>query len=63
MPKPIADLFVSKWFSRKLLVWVFTTGLLLLDKLDADNWVALSLAYIGSQGVADIAAKWKGANA
>lgn len=63
MPKPIADLFVSKWFSRKLLVWVSTTGLLLLDKLDADSWVALSLAYIGSQGVADIAAKWKGANA
>lgn len=61
MPKPIADLFVSKWFSRKLLVWGATTGLLLIDKVDADAWVAIALAYIGSQGVADIAAKWKGA--
>jgi hypothetical protein len=60
MPKPAADAMISKWFSRKLLVWGATTGLLLIEKVDADNWVALSLAYIGSQGVADIAAKWKG---
>jgi hypothetical protein len=60
MPKPAADAMISKWFSRKLLVWGATTGLLLIDKVDADAWVAIALAYIGSQGVADIAAKWKG---
>lgn len=60
MPKPIADALLSKWFSRKLLVWSATTALLLCDKVDADAWVAIALAYIGSQGAADIAAKWKG---
>jgi len=61
MPKkPEVDLFVSKWFSRKLLVWSATTCLLLLGLVDADAWVSIALAYIGSQGAADIAAKWKG---
>ncbi len=63
MPKPIADLFVSKWFSRKLLVWTATTALLLSGYIEADAWVSVALVYIGSQGAADIATKWKAANA
>jgi hypothetical protein len=33
--------------------------MLAADKLQSDDWVAISLGYIGIQGVADLAAKWK----
>jgi hypothetical protein len=55
------DKGLNKLVSRKLLVWLTTTYLLLADKVTGDQWVAIALAYIGSQGLADIAAKWKGA--
>jgi len=59
--KAAADKMISKIVSRKLLVWATTTALLLCDKVTSEEWIAIALAYIGSQGVADIAAKWKGA--
>ena len=49
----------EKLLSRKLLTWMVTTGLLIAGKLDGDQWVAISLAYIGVQGLADIATSWK----
>ena len=57
--KHLIDTTVSKFFSRKLLVWISTTALLLVDKLDGEQWIAISLVYIGTQAAADIAAKWK----
>jgi hypothetical protein len=57
--KHLIDTTVSKFFSRKLLVWLSTTGLLLAGSLDGEQWVAISLVYIGTQAAADIAAKWK----
>jgi len=60
--RAMIDKGLSKFVSRKLLVWLVTTGLLFVDKVDGDQWIAIALAYIGSQGLADIAAKWKGAN-
>lgn len=57
--KYVIDTALNKFFSRKLLVWISTTALLLVDKLDGEQWVAVSLAYIGSQGLADIATAWK----
>ena len=51
----------SKIFSRKLLVWIVSTSLLAFGKISADDWVSISLGYIGIQGVADLATKWKGA--
>jgi hypothetical protein len=57
--KAFADKYLEKFMSRKLLVWVSTTVLLVVDKLDGEQWVAIALAYIGSQGVADIATAWK----
>ena len=53
------DKFLGKWTSRKLMVWAAATTLLAFDKVTADNWVALSLAYIGIEGIADIATRWK----
>lgn len=59
--KAAADKMIGKIMSRKLLVWATTTALLLYDKVTSEEWIAIALAYIGSQGVVDIAAKWKGA--
>ena len=57
--KSLVDKHLEKYLSRKLLVWLATTGLLFADKLNGEQWVAIALAYIGSQGAADIATAWK----
>ena len=57
--KAILDRNLEKFMSRKLLVWVTTTVLLTVDKIDGEQWLAIALAYIGSQGIADIATAWK----
>lgn len=59
MQKPVLDRVLSKFTSRKLLVWLTTTGMLFADKLTGDEFVAISLVYLGAQGLADIAATWK----
>ena len=42
------------------MVWMTATWFMLVgDALTSSDWVAVSLAYIGIQGVADIAATWK----
>ena len=53
------DKRLEKYMSRKLLVWLTTTGLLLADKVTNEQWVAIALAYVGIQGFADIAVRWK----
>ena len=53
------DKLLGKWASRKLIVWGTATVFLGLGTLASDDWVAVSLAYIGLTGAADIAAKWK----
>jgi len=53
------DQWLGKWASRKLIVWGTSTALLAAGQLTSSDWVAVSLAYIGLQGAADIASKWK----
>lgn len=53
------DKMLGKWASRKLIVWGTATAFLATGMLASDDWVAVSLAYIGLQGAADIASKWK----
>ncbi len=55
------DQTLNKLISRKLMVWLTATGLMLTETLplQSGDWVAISLAYIGIQGLADIAAQWK----
>ncbi len=53
------DKFLERWSSRKLMGWGAATAFLTFDKLGPDEWVAVSLAYIGIEGLADIAARWK----
>lgn len=59
MARAFLDRHIHRFLSRKLLVWTSTTALLVMGKLDGEQWVAISLAYIGSQGLADIASAWK----
>ena len=55
-PKGVADRLVSRVTSRKLLVWATGTYLCLVGTLEGGDWVAISLAYLGSQALVDIAA-------
>ena len=58
--KPLVDGIVGRLLSRKLMVWMTATYFMLVgEALTSSDWVAISLAYIGMQGVADIAATWK----
>lgn len=57
--KSFLDSNLERFMSRKLLVWLTTTALLLADKVNGDQWIAIALGYIGVQGIADIATKWK----
>ena len=59
--KHVTDKFLAKFISRKLMVWLTATGLMLTERtpLDSSDWVAISLAYIGMQGLTDLATQWK----
>ena len=59
--KQVLDKTLNKLMSRKLMVWLTATGFMFLDTvpLASEDWVAISLAYIGIQGLADIAAQWR----
>jgi len=57
----VVDKFFTKFMSRKLMVWLTATGLMLTETvpLRSEDWVAISLAYIGIQGLTDMATKWR----
>lgn len=55
----VLDRLLEKAVSRKLIVWLMSSGFLYLGNIDGDQWVAVSLAYVGIQGIADIATAWK----
>ena len=56
----ILDILSEKVLSRKLMVWIVATVFLGFGKITPDEWMGISLGYIGVQGVADLASKWKG---
>ena len=58
----VMDKILDKFTSRKLLVWTTATWLLAYSDLTSSDWVAISLVYIGSQGLVDIAKAWKHGN-
>jgi len=57
--KQVTDRLLEKLMSRKLMEWLTATGLLAYSDLTSSDWVAISLVYIGSEGLADIASRWK----
>jgi len=59
--KQVLDTALSKIMSRKLMVWGTATIFMFMDNvpLASEDWVAISLAYIGLEGLADIASRWR----
>lgn len=55
------DRLVEKMISRKFMVWLTATGLMIVAGLESSDWVIISGIYIGSQAVIDGITKMKGA--
>ena len=57
----VLDRILNKLTSRKLMVWLTATVFMFAETtpLQSEDWVAISLAYIGIEGLADIAARWR----
>ena len=58
--KGILDALQEKAVSRKLLVFIVATCLLVWSTLDPADWSMIALIYIGGQSAVDIAKVWKG---
>ncbi len=56
------DKHVNRFISRKFLAWGTATWLVATHSLTSEDWVAVTLAYIGSEALVDIAARWKHGN-
>ncbi len=54
------DQVQTKVVSRKLLVFIAATSLMIWSTLDPDTWAMIAAMYIGGQSVIDIAKVWKG---
>ena len=57
--KSFADRHVERFISIKFLAWLVATGLCAYGTVNSDNWTAITLAYIGTQALVDMAVKWK----
>ena len=55
----VVDRIVEKAISRKFLVFLTATSLMLWSDLTSDTWGMIAIVYIGSQGVIDAALSWK----
>ena len=56
----LLDMGIEKLTSRKLLVWIAATGLMLWGGLESGDWVIISGLYLGGQSVIDAIVKLKG---
>ena len=48
------DLFLNRFISKKLTVFIIATIFIVFSKIDPINWVNLSMVYIGSQAAVDL---------
>jgi hypothetical protein len=53
------DLYLNKWVSRKLMVFVVACSGLFSGHLTSTDWVIIATAYISIQGFTDIVKKLK----
>ena len=53
--KAFADKYTERFISRKFLAWLTATGLCAYGTVTSSDWVAVTLAYIGSQALVDLA--------
>jgi hypothetical protein len=59
MSKEQFDLILSKWISRKLLVFLVACGGLFTQTLTSSDWVIIATAYIGLEGITNIVERLK----
>lgn len=52
--KEKVDLFLSRWVSRKLMVFGIGSIALFSGSIESNDWVIVATAYISLQGVTDI---------
>ena len=57
--KGALDAIQEKIVSRKLLVFLTATGLLVWAGLDPETWGMIAVMYIGGQSVIDAAKAWR----
>tara|TARA_X000001388_G_scaffold55480_1_gene40851 strand:+ start:1141 stop:1479 length:339 start_codon:yes stop_codon:yes gene_type:complete len=57
--KGLLDAFQEKLVSRKLLVFLTATGLLIGAGLDPDTWGMIAMFYIGGQSAIDAVQVWR----
>ena len=57
--KGILDSLQEKVVSRKLLVFLTATALMMYANLDPDIWGMIAVCYIGGQSAIDFAKSWK----
>lgn len=59
MSKEKLDILLNKWLSRKLMVFLISAVALFTGQISGDNWIILSTAYIGTEGVIDAITRLK----
>ena len=59
MKKGYLDRITEKLISRKFLVFLTATGLMVWSDLTSDTWGLIAICYIGGQSVIDVAKMWK----
>jgi hypothetical protein len=57
--RALVDDTFSRLVSRKFLAWLTACLMVGLGHIGPDEWVAVTLAYVGTQGLVDAAVKWK----
>lgn len=55
----ILDYVQSKIVSRKLLVFLIATALVISSALDPETWAMIAAMYIGGQSVIDCVSAWR----
>ena len=55
----VLDSLQEKVVSRKLLVFLTATALMMYANLDPDIWGMIAVCYIGGQSAIDFAKSWK----
>ena len=59
MSKEQLDIILSKWISRKLLVFIVACCGLFFGTLTSSDWVIIATAYIGIEGITNIVERLK----
>ena len=59
MSKEQIDILISKWISRKLLVFIVACAGLFVGTLTSEDWVIIATAYIGIEGITNIVERLK----